>query len=88
MRRTLAALLTAPLLGSTLAGCTLMPEALQPHQLWKLNRQPASGRDDAFFSIPDPFQAETAGLAEESSAGEPPGGDPTSDFADAVDPFE
>ena len=34
-----------------LAGCSLMPHALQPQQLWKLNRQPpASG--DAYFSIP------------------------------------
>ena len=39
------------LLGVSTAGCSLMPHALQPQQLWKLNRQPpASG--DAYFSIP------------------------------------
>lgn len=32
-------------------GCTMM-EHLAPHQLWKLNRQPAQSRDDALFSIP------------------------------------
>ncbi|TWT57195.1 hypothetical protein KOR42_05530 [Thalassoglobus neptunius] len=32
-------------------GCTMM-QWLAPHQLWKLNRQPAISRDDAYFSIP------------------------------------
>lgn len=35
------------------SGCMLMPEALQPHQLWKLNRQPPSSHEDAFFSVED-----------------------------------
>ena len=33
------------------SGCTMF-EYLAPHQLWKLNRQPAQSREDAFFSIP------------------------------------
>lgn len=39
------------LLGVLMPGCTMM-EWMQPHQLWKLNRQPAMGGDDAYFSIP------------------------------------
>ena len=39
-------------------------EALSPHQLWKLNRQPNLERGDAYFSIPadvtsDADEAET-----------------------------
>ena len=50
MRRT-ASLSLLALLCLGVAGCSLMPHALQPQQLWKLNRQPpASG--DAYFSIP------------------------------------
>lgn len=87
MRRTLAALLCAPVVCGALTGCTLMPAALQPHQLWKLNRQPASGRDDAFFSVADPWTDDAAtddatmddaamddaaiSAAEEFAAGEP-----------------
>lgn len=32
-------------------GCSLL-EWVAPHQLYKLNRQPAMGREDAYFSIP------------------------------------
>jgi len=32
-------------------GCTMF-QWLAPHQLWKLNRQPAMGGEDAYFSIP------------------------------------
>jgi len=34
-----------------LSGCTML-EWLAPHQLWKLNRQPAMGGEDGYFSIP------------------------------------
>lgn len=37
-----------------LAGCSMMPHAMQPSQLRKLNRGPALGRDTSNFSIPDP----------------------------------
>ncbi|QDT30780.1 hypothetical protein Mal48_00070 [Thalassoglobus polymorphus] len=33
------------------SGCQMM-EWVQPHQLWKLNRQPAISRDDAYFNVP------------------------------------
>lgn len=33
------------------SGCQML-QWVQPHQLWKLNRQPAISRDDAYFSIP------------------------------------
>ncbi len=33
------------------SGCTMF-EWVRPHQLWKLNRQPAMSRDDAYFNIP------------------------------------
>ncbi len=35
-------------------GCQLLPHALQPSQLRKLNRGPALGRDTYNFSIKDP----------------------------------
>jgi hypothetical protein len=35
-----------------LSGCQFMPHALQPSQLWKLNRQDAW--DEGQFSVPDP----------------------------------
>ena len=45
---------------SCLSGCTML-EWLAPHQLWKLNRQPAISRDDAYFSIPaQPIPKNTA----------------------------
>lgn len=37
--------------GCLLAGCETM-QWIRPHQLWKLNRQPALGGDDGLFSIP------------------------------------
>ena len=37
-----------------LTGCSMMPHAMQPSQLRKLNRGPALGRDTSNFSIPDP----------------------------------
>jgi len=39
------------LLSCTSTGCTMF-EYLAPHQLWKLNRQPAMGGEDGYFSIP------------------------------------
>jgi len=33
------------------SGCTMF-QWLAPHQLWKLNRQPAMGGEDGMFSIP------------------------------------
>lgn len=71
------ALIAACLLTTT--GCTLMPEALQPHQLWKLNRQPASGRDDAFFSV-----EEKARPTSESYVGDAA---KTVEAVDSKDPF-
>lgn len=35
----------------TQCGCTML-EWVAPHQLWKLNRQPAMGGEDGMFSIP------------------------------------
>ena len=87
MRRTL--LLAAA--ACCLSGCTLFPEALQPHQLWKLNRQPASGRDDGLFSVSDPFLDE-APAEDAETAGEPEGIVYTAETPDAAsdwqtDPF-
>ncbi|HBN78667.1 hypothetical protein [Rubinisphaera italica] len=39
---------------ASLVGCSMMPHALQPKQLRKLNRGPELGRDSYNFSIPDP----------------------------------
>lgn len=36
-----------------MTGCSLMPEAIQPHQLWKLNRNPPPPGEDAYFSVQD-----------------------------------
>lgn len=47
MRRILPLMLA---LGALCSGC----QWLAPHQLWKLNRQPAVGGDDGYFSIPAP----------------------------------
>ncbi|HCS50077.1 hypothetical protein [Rubinisphaera sp.] len=38
----------------SLTGCSMMPHALQPKQLRRLNRGPELGRDSYNFSIPDP----------------------------------
>ncbi len=38
----------------SLTGCSMMPHALQPSQLRRLNRGSALGRDSYNFSIPDP----------------------------------
>lgn len=46
----LAGILCVPLL-MLLSGCEMFQWA-HPRQLWKLNRQPALGRDDSYFSIP------------------------------------
>lgn len=46
------AVMLVMLVGSV--GCSMMPHALQPSQLRKLNRGPALGRDTTNFSIPDP----------------------------------
>ncbi len=56
----------------TSGGCSFFPEALQPHNLQKLNRGPApSGNGDPFLSIPDPIPApsEDADQAVESDEG-------------------
>lgn len=44
----------APVAFCTMAGCQLLPHALQPSQLHKLNRGPELGRDSYNFSIKDP----------------------------------
>lgn len=36
---------------SLFSGCETM-QWIAPHQLWKLNRQPAVGGEDGYFSIP------------------------------------
>lgn len=36
-----------------LSGCSWLPHSMQPHQLWKLNRGQALGRDTYYYSIPD-----------------------------------
>ena len=33
------------------SGCEML-QWLKPHNLWKLNRQPSLGGDDAYFQIP------------------------------------
>lgn len=48
MRRLFLCLLGLACLSS---GCQML-KWVQPHQLWKLNRQPAISRDDAYFSVP------------------------------------
>jgi hypothetical protein len=40
------------------SGCSIMPRALTPSQLWKMNRQPAW--DEGSFSVPDPVDARLA----------------------------
>jgi hypothetical protein len=45
----------AALLGSAQFGC----ESLQPHQMWKWNRQAASSNIDPFFSVPDTMPVQT-----------------------------
>ncbi len=47
-RRTPLGIMAAVAVCVAAAGC----EALSPHQLWKLNRQPNLERGDAYFSIP------------------------------------
>jgi len=42
-----------------LSGCTLL-QWVAPHQLWKLNRQPAIGGEDGYFSIPADAPSETS----------------------------
>jgi hypothetical protein len=37
---------------AVVSGCSLMPRALTPSQLWKMNRQPAW--DEGSFSVSDP----------------------------------
>jgi len=44
-------LLLFSLILCSFSGCTMF-QWLAPHQLWKLNRQPALGGEDAYFSIP------------------------------------
>ena len=66
MKRLIA--ITACVLTST--GCTLMPEALQPHQLWKLNRQPPSSHEDAFFSIEDMPTPKSTSFSDDTDAAE------------------
>lgn len=34
-----------------LPGCSMM-EWVRPHQLWKINREPALGGEDGYFSVP------------------------------------
>ena len=43
---------------SILSGCSLMPRALTPSQLWKMNRQPAW--DEGTLSVPDPVDPRLA----------------------------
>ena len=59
-------LLTFCLFTPLLCGCEMLQWA-SPHQLWKLNRQPAGGRSDPYFSIPaDPASdGESAEVREE-----------------------
>jgi hypothetical protein len=51
-----------------------MPHALQPRQLWKMNRQDAW--DEGTLSIPDPIDARLT-QASETAAADAPAGDST-----------
>lgn len=42
----------------SVTGCSMLPHAMQPRQLRKLNRGPELGRDSYHFSIPDPLKSE------------------------------
>ena len=56
-------LLSILLLCGTGSGCMFF-EKFEPHQLWKLNRQPSMMREDSYFSIPAvPVPAESAATA-------------------------
>lgn len=49
------------------SGCTMFPSWIQPASWWKLNQQPAGGRDSMYFSIADPPRPVDAGGAEASA---------------------
>jgi hypothetical protein len=61
-------LLVLPLFFS---GCELM-QYVAPHQLWKLNRQPAMEGEDGYFSIPAESASETKKNSNTSGAGMKP----------------
>ncbi len=44
-------LVVLSLLGLCLPGCSML-QWMQPHQLWKLNREPAMGGEEGYFSVP------------------------------------
>jgi hypothetical protein len=49
------------------SGCQFMPHALQPSQLWKLNRQDAW--DEAQYSVPDPVDPRLGALQRGAEGG-------------------
>jgi len=53
MRHLVLVALAALICGGT-SGCSIFPESMQPHQLWKWNRNPGP-RQDPFFAVPDPI---------------------------------
>jgi hypothetical protein len=59
MKTTRLLLIVLTLCVVTFAGCETM-QWLRPHQLWKLNRQPAFGGEDGMFSIPPEGRPVTA----------------------------
>ena len=53
VRRIITGGILCCLLGTSV-GCELWPHDLQPHRLWRLNRQTAMS-SDAYFSVGDPL---------------------------------
>ena len=54
MRRLMLVCLAALCCGGSL-GCSIFPESMQPHQLWKWNRVKGPSQDP-FFSVNDPIE--------------------------------
>lgn len=51
MRPTALILILCVVFCGSSSGCRMF-QYLHPHQMWKLNRQPGFGGDDAYFRIP------------------------------------
>lgn len=60
-----------------MAGCEMF-EWAHPRQLWKLNRQPALGRDDSYFSIPAEAPADRTEKRHDPTGGQDDSPEPTS----------
>jgi hypothetical protein len=52
-KRTAACLIAAIAIGGS--GCNMIPHDLQPHRLWRFNRNPPP-RHEGYFSVSDPIE--------------------------------